>query len=383
MQFGGSGLASARHLGQPVVPGSMPSPTQPSRLICLDSLRGLAALVVLLHHAEKLEPWPPLQHLMQLPWLHPKSAVAFFFVLSGFVLQIGLCCRPASLLECAHFWWRRAWRLYPLFWLSLLLAAGLFFTLPVLHSGLSFPEAAGGTVAAADHSDWRQWLLQASLALPGLDGGFINPPIWTLVVEMRVALLFPMVSLTLRALPLWGGMLCLALSFLLLPTIGGFVAMLPLFVLGAQAAEIRQRGPWLDRMGVASLLLGALLYGAAGWARQHRGLGLIGQLHLAGTGSVLILVAALQIRGLRGWLECAPFALLGRLSYAVYVLHLPLLMVLFWALRTAGWGPAAFHVLSLPVVLVIAALAHRWIELPALALGRKSWGLLRQGGRAR
>ena len=206
MQFGGSGLASARHLGQPVVPGSMPSPTQPSRLICLDSLRGLAALVVLLHHAEKLEPWPPLQHLMQLPWLHPKSAVAFFFVLSGFVLQIGLCRRPASLLECAHFWWRRAWRLYPLFWLSLLLAAGLFFTLPVLHSGLSFPEAAGGTVAAADHSDWRQWLLQASLALPGLDGGFINPPIWTLVVEMRVALLFPMVSLTLRALPLWGGM---------------------------------------------------------------------------------------------------------------------------------------------------------------------------------
>ena len=381
MQFKRPGLVIPGELGQPAdLPFMLPQDSQTQRLISLDSLRGLAAMVVLLHHAEKMVPWPPLAALMRLPWMQPKSAVALFFVLSGFVLHRSLCHRPASLGELGWFWWRRCWRLYPMYWLCLLVAALLFGTLPILQSGLWLHEAAGATVAAADHGDWRQWLLHASLLLPGLDSGFINPPIWTLVVEMRVALVFPLISWGLLRLPLPLSLILLAVGMLLALSGTGALALLPLFALGALCAEWARRGSGLSGPKAACVLgLGLMLYSMAGLARQRDGLELMGQLSLAGLGSALMLCSVPQLPGLVRMLEGAWLARLGRHSYAIYALHLPLLMALAWAM--AQWKAAAwcFHAVGPCLVLLLAGWAHGWVELPAMRLGRLARLWLEQG----
>jgi peptidoglycan/LPS O-acetylase OafA/YrhL len=83
--------------------------TSPKRLIELDALRGIAAFIVVLHHAWLSLPNRPewLQWLLETTPLRPiamgRQAVLFFFVLSGFVLTRALASqeslRPGSVLS--------------------------------------------------------------------------------------------------------------------------------------------------------------------------------------------------------------------------------------------------------------------------------------------
>jgi peptidoglycan/LPS O-acetylase OafA/YrhL len=64
---------------------------KPQRLEYLDSIRGLAALAVLLSHSFLFQPPPRLDRFLLLPFINipfnGKEAVMMFFVLSGFLLS--------------------------------------------------------------------------------------------------------------------------------------------------------------------------------------------------------------------------------------------------------------------------------------------------------
>jgi peptidoglycan/LPS O-acetylase OafA/YrhL len=65
-------------------------------------------------------------------------------------------------------------------------------------------------------------------------------------------------------------------------------------------------------------------------------------------------------------LSSAVFSWLGKMSYSVYLLHMPVLGLLL-TLHQTGW---AFYVALFAGTLVLSDMSYRWIEAPSITLGR-------------
>src|SRR5215475_3247177 len=103
-------------------PASAEAATQPSRVIGLDGIRGLAALFVVLNHIfERAWPdYPAHPAPFWAAWMtYGRFAVIMFIALSGFSLGLGPAragWRFKSIGTYAH---RRAWRILPPYWAAL------------------------------------------------------------------------------------------------------------------------------------------------------------------------------------------------------------------------------------------------------------------------
>jgi len=67
---------------------------------------------------------------------------------------------------------------------------------------------------------------------------------------------------------------------------------------------------------------------------------------------------------------------LGERSYATYLIHMPIVQGVTWVcVRQMQWGPeatfAAAVAVAVPMTLLASALLHRFVELPAMAWGRR------------
>lgn len=150
----------------------MIKPQDTNRLAYLDSMRGWAAFTVVIFHTNVWldfskdthfnSSWPT--HVLNI-FFNGHNAVAFFFVLSGFVLAYKYAQNRKRTFSYAEFMTKRAFRIYPAFWLVLILTA--------LYTGFDFEDF------------FRQMLL--------LEKGFhkLIPPAWSLAIEMRYSLIFP------------------------------------------------------------------------------------------------------------------------------------------------------------------------------------------------
>lgn len=141
------------------------------RLANLDALRGLAALLVVWQHTS--EYFVRLPHLKESPhWLADiawtvdfgRIGVVCFFLISGFVIPFSL--KPAHPEPLKHFVVRRFFRLYPAYWLSVLLATLVSTEL------LNTPVNDGQFIANLS-------MVQSMLGYPHLQGLY-----WTLQVEL-------------------------------------------------------------------------------------------------------------------------------------------------------------------------------------------------------
>ena len=178
-------------------PGPGDPPAAPPRL--LDSLRGLAALIVVFTHLLSLGPplalpdwlgWTPLRAVQT-----GRAPVVFFFVLSGYVLALSLLRDDRTGL--AQFALRRTVRLMVPVAGAVLLSAALC-TLawrgPVPGAGPDLGHLWSEPLGAA-------MVLRQALLLGG-DGSYtLDIPLWTLVHEWRLTVLFPLV-LVFRRRPL-------------------------------------------------------------------------------------------------------------------------------------------------------------------------------------
>ncbi len=135
------------------------------------------------------------------------------------------------------------------------------------------------------------------------------------------------------------------------------------FVLGVGIAVHRAR-------------LGALLARLPGWTAPMLlvvALGLLSGLPAAddlafGAGAGLLILVALEGRGFGRVLGIPPLPWLGRISYSLYLIHLPVFLAVIYGLPAL---PAGLRVaLLVPLSLLVAWLFHRAIEAPAQMLGR-------------
>lgn len=352
------------------------------RFHALDTLRFIAAAFVVREHCISVVPSSASPPAWLSPWLNAYSAVAFFFVLSGFVLHLSLHRKPADFSTFIGFLIKRLFRLYPLFYLSLLLA-GLALAMPGLTTNsfvLQSPYTAP-TVLEQDHSSVFQWLMQLTLIAPWTDNTFVNPPMWTLAAEMRIAFLFPFLSFSARGrspfalllLTLVLFMTCPLLALWTIPT----VAMIPLFFAGILIAEyLRSAGP-MNRFWLPALLFGGLLYGTAPWLGKFNG-GLTGHLYGAGLGSTLLILSLVGCPRASDLLGHSKFRFLGESSYGVYILHFPCLLWLVNIPFLPQQGGAVFFGVVLGLTILLSYLLYHGIEAPFMRMGSRLDRLLQK-----
>ncbi len=372
------------------------------QLTALTSLRFFAALHVVLFHARgalNASSFPGHQELKNLLGAGPVS-VGLFFVLSGFVLTytyLGDPDRPRVRLRA--FWVARLARVYPVYFLGLLLAA------PFALTAAGVPAMNVWAAGVAVFVLVQAWVPSLALAW--------NPPAWSLSAEAFFYLAFPFAAPPLARLGRRGAFVALAVLWAMAlaapaavlsagahglidlsyvphgaegPAWSAFLAYNPLvrlpeFLFGVVVARLYQlrRGPgsvkgsWLALIAVA--VLAVLLacdrgvYGPFAGAVVNNGV-------LTPLFGLLVYGLACGGGRFAALLSRRPLVLLGEASYAVYILHVPVLMGLNRAFRAGVLSAPqlAWFFLYIFTVVVLSLFVFRFVEEPARRLIRRRFG---------
>lgn len=356
------------------------------RLPELELLRGIAALSVVLYHTLlTLQLHNSIAHrlLNALP-THPifagRLAVIFFFVLSGVVLTRGLMNaggpgptgRP-SIGDWARFAAQRVVRLclptaaalamssvlYWLLWNGPWPGSGLF-------GGWSTPPNPTGFV--------RQALLI------GADGQFdLDPALWSLVHELQFSLVLPL----LVAVPAFRGlqgslMLVLAGLLIFALSVAGRSELENTVLLGPTLVETFRATAYfaLPFLAGAALSLGHWQRWRPSAEQQRFALATALLLFCSNNdlaavvASVLLILLSGHPGRFREFLLLPPLLLLGRVSFSLYLVHMPVLLALRHGLHTV-LPEAWMEPLTIGVSLLAAWLLHVLAERPALLLSRQ------------
>jgi peptidoglycan/LPS O-acetylase OafA/YrhL len=307
-------------------------------------------------------------------------AVDFFFVLSGFILThvyaaTGSACRA---LSARNFYIKRLARVYPVHFVTLLMATAGGAIVPFGTNLPGFPAAA--------------WLFLANMLLLhawGVTSEFsFNQPSWSISAEWFAYLCFPLiVPLTFRTSPLllllgtlwffalfWWLSLFASAGPLTTHTFDfGILRILPEFLLGIACYRVGQAYR-LRLTGMGGLAACTLMITALVWTRQP-------DILIVLCFAWLILIAAEQARENRDWLlGNRAMVYLGEVSYSLYMFHYLCLGNLLAAhmvlLHGTGAAQLAGFVIFFGMTLFFAILSFHFIELPA-----RQWLTLRFAGR--
>lgn len=376
---------------------------RPQRLEVLDSVRGVAAFVVVIHHCLLLLPafsdyffstWrTSATSLFQAILFYTPArivwdgyeAVTLFYVLSGLVLALPWVeGRPPAYRT---FIIKRICRI----WLPYLAAMG---GAAVLAGCLMMRHPVPGFSRWFNEMGWSHPVTAGVLADQALMTGhynFINGVFHSLIWEVRVSIIFPFLILPIVRWRLPGaGAALLALSGVIVVIrllqfgtntqlglgesdtfLGGIVKTAYYayyFVPGALIAlYLRTVRSWLSRApGVVrgGLLLAGLLVIQAHWSRVH-----IAQQVMVGVGSAMVIAAALSPGMIERVLSARPLRWLGKISYSLYLVHVPLLLTSVILLREVLplW---VIQVSVPPLALLLGWLFHSAIADPAVRVGQ-------------
>lgn len=331
------------------------------RLEYLDALRGIAALMVVFTHL-----FVP---LLGDVWLFRelldigKLGVIWFFIISGVVIPFSLRPEPDG---ARRFVISRLLRLYPAYWLSLLLY------LTLLHLG-------GGVLPARAQVIANVTMLQTVLGFDDVIGLY-----WTLFIELvfygLCLLLFlsgKLYDLRTRTHCALGSLvLGLALAVLRDMTERKLPVALPLALSLMFFGSIWRQ--WLlgeySRALTRSLVLVVGAYGVLlppilmlGY-RLDMGNGETGTRYLftyaAAISSFVLLTHFVQLKH-------PALVWLGGVSYSVYLLHPSMLMLSNLLLDSLQVAPLYHALLASVLTLAIAQLCFRFIETPFIQLGKR------------
>jgi peptidoglycan/LPS O-acetylase OafA/YrhL len=376
-------------------PGSTLAPEK--RLYAaLESWRGICACMVVLWHVPAIGP-------IHDTWLIGGSYLFtdFFFVLSGFIIFENYYDRIRNGFGLTRFMFLRFGRLYPLH----VAVLAMFLIIEIATAYKSTP---GGRTAFTDPNSSEGLLIHLSLL--NAHGLYPTPtwnfPAWSIGAEFYTYLLF---ALVIRAagstiLAMLMAMFAMAMGVLLLSGHEnldvaadlGFARCIAGFAMGALCQRLISSVP-LDRIGTSRLtapsewLLLALVFGfvsISGSGRASFAAPLIF--------SVVIIVFAREAGSLSRILKTAPFRFLGTISYSIYMVHIFVFTLLPNMLRSAepaisipltttidtadatiialGTGPLQGTLasgLALILVILVATVAYRFVELPARRWSRR------------
>ena len=361
----------------------------------LDGIRGLAILAVLWHHFviySGFEPAVRLDHHLWSTGLSAWVGVDLFFVLSGFLITGILYDSRSSGRYYFSFFGRRALRILPLYYGFLAVA---FLVVP------PFLEPPASEQLTRDQAWYWLYLINVKVAWDGWQEPIHLGHFWSLAIEEQFYLIWPLVVRTLsRRRLLIVCMVCffgaLGLRFLLpnwLSPLSVYVLMptrMDALAAGAALALIARGDDGLKALGRWPVVVFALFVVLASfvyvWKKKISYLDpliqTVGYSVLAAGFAALISVGLTSRRGsmVRRTLGSVPLTVLGKYSYALYVFHHPIVLIMRNFGLQVGLVPTAFGS-QLPGLLVFggvaatlsfacALLSWRFVEAPMLRLKR-------------
>lgn len=360
------------------------------RLDELDSLRGIAALTVVCQHVlfsvvavPKLVDYSPLHVL----WAG-HEAVIFFFVLSGFVLALPFVDgRPFAFGPYAI---KRVFRI----WIPYVVATAAALALASL------------TVERSEVSEWvaskwqdppdlRVWIDHV-LLVGNFESNRYNPVLWSLIHELRISLIFPLIVWAVRALD-WKVCVAIALAgsafdavnlhFGLEPSIGwrsSFSESLhfaTMFMAGALLARHRQlaiewfgRRSRLERIGLWVLAFFGYVYGRAALIIPSEGMRPVHDLVIT-LGVIVVIQTALASPRFARALQHPWLVACGRSSYSLYLWHVVVLLSVFHLLGDQ-LAMVWLVVLTLVGSVIATVVSYSLVETPTITWGQKAAALV-------
>ena len=349
-------------------------PTNTARVLALDGIRGLAALYVVMHHCwlVTFHGYPANTGPTWLGWLvFGHLAVVGFIVLSGFSLAMAPARHGWKLGGLRRFARRRARRILPAYWAALVFSLVIAWAVtPELHSGP--PDGRSVVVYGL--------LLQDVFKAPIPNGAF-----WSIAVEAELYLVFPLLLLMRRRVGALVTLAAVALPVIVLGLLRPSVAtadkmtgmapqFAPLFTVGVLAAGVvvargwlrRVRWAWLAAAAVAPVVLLMIAHGSV-WTVDH-----YYWIDLAICPAIALLLASLaagQADLLARVLTTRPLRALGKCSYSLYLIHVPIVLIVSRKLAGAYFAPGlpAFWVtlvVGVSLSVVTAGLFARVFEAP-------------------
>jgi peptidoglycan/LPS O-acetylase OafA/YrhL len=351
------------------------------RAAAIDGLRAIAAISVVVYHAWLYTlPVVTASHRDTLAdqIIHElRLGLVLFFVLSGFLLYqpwVRSALRGERAPRVGAYFARRAARILPAYYLVVLGSIALLWNIKG-SAGVRFPPTGDLWLFGV----FGQNFSDATLLK-------LDPPLWTLAVEVSFYLVLP--ALGWLALRVRGsgraGQLAVPVAMILAGmaynrAIDGSAvlfpskllpAMLPYFAAGMIAAVLAE-GRTPGRRFMWALFAGGslIVVGDAWWAADQATHGSHSLwLHVlrdlpAAAGFACIIAAAARATHPPRALAARPVAWIGRVSYGIYLWHVPLILFL----RAHGALPlstAGALVVALPLTIVIAALSWYLVERP-------------------
>lgn len=351
----------------------------------LQSVRGLAALLVVLHHCSFAFVGPGRFNLVAQALLNAHAAVVLFFVLSGYVLTRSLIGHRIAPHSVARFYIARCFRIYPALWAAVALV-GLYYL-----AGGQRLHPAGVSVWYTNVADQLPSRRRFAGAALGVNPVLLNS-LWSIVVELQGSLILPLIALAVRrGAVVW--VLCylafIALAWSDWPTVytrylHAFLAGAGICLLAPYAARLTVTNARIIAVAAAFLMLFFRLISPS-WR-------FLVNYSAVPPGVVEAIGAAVMLGVLVGKKDVAP-ALRGRLvsrlgdiSYSLYLVHFIVLIGLTKAMLAAMPALAVMHPViatgllmagTVTISLIMAAFLYANVELPGIRLGRILLGRLR------
>jgi len=343
----------------------------------IESLRGIAALMVLLYHLAELVKIP-LPGSLGFIATHFGLGVPLFYTLSGFVLAYGYADRLEGRGQIQRFYIRRLFRIAPLFYA--MLALWLLANWVVWNKTFSF-----------------ETLFLNMSFLFGLVPGQHESIVWagwSIGIEMLFYLMFPVIAVLVPNLrtALTGFVVACILSTAIFGTLsaagmGSYAYMnlgthLPFFMGGVLSYRLWQAMKFARMPGVGwSFLAGSILLAVAVASSDHLYSALVRIGFERGIWAVvfgMLLLSACYVRN--PVLESGPLRNLGKLSFSLYLLH-PMIMVSLikldfpkYVAQLSDGTMANFliaAIISISLVWMCSALSFRFVESPGIEVGRR------------
>jgi len=341
----------------------------------LDSMRGIAAGVVLIHHFTHMF-YPGvltatgLLSIIFYPLVAGHESVMYFFLLSGFVLSLPLV--RGKRQHYATFLARRTLRIYGPYLGALILSlAGC----ALWHNQLGATGWAAGTWSSSVSARSVLWHV---LFLGDYNYSRYNTAFWSLVYEMRISIIFPILFLAVAWLRARYTLLLITV-FTAVGVHNGIHKLLitfeyaGVFILGALIAK------HLDKINPCYRLLGSkrkillAITSCVLYLGGHR-ITAIGPLWHLGDMPVVLGAAGFLIIGLNSIsaaraLNSGVPSFLGRISYSLYLVHGTVLFAMAATLGDKISHPA-FLAIYIPTAVLISWGFYAFVEKPFIYLSK-------------
>jgi peptidoglycan/LPS O-acetylase OafA/YrhL len=343
------------------------------RIAWLDGVRGLAAFAVAFGHLLSTQSlgWPKTMlsytnyPMINIFWNGP-AAVSIFFVLSGYVLSLGV----RKNMPLKGYWFRgfvisRITRIALPFWGAILLSLVLFYTVY------------NGTYWATLHDNWlsKEWgnilltssdfIQQVLLVLPNTEHTLV-PQGWTLTIELQISLFIPLMYVALVRSPYFSAIVILAIGMLLHQT------FMVHFLLGVLLAVYQHHiSDFIERCSQPIkwmvFFTGFILLTWV-WHPEGKVFEVLRWV-TNGLGAMIVIAIGDHLSPIVNIFKSTPFLFLGRISYSFYLTHLAVYLTLFP--YVSHWPQTMMLLIMLWAALLCATIFYYLIELPSINIGHQ------------